>query len=188
MKSSNKEQHEVLSQMLDTIMSIILDSAESKKECNIMDALDFVNTAMTKLEKDLCLSTEDRKKISCIQEDVARLVSELKTREINRVVDTDNSDKYQVILHDDKKTPVSFAFYLLDKVFDQSFIQAQEIVLEVNHSKQAIVSEYFSEQSAQNKVQQACELILANGYEVKVGIIKIVSNKERIASDSRCSV
>lgn len=75
--------------------------------------------------------------------------------------------QYNVIFHNDDETPMMFVVQLLVEIFEHPIERAMVITESVHSSGKGIAGTY-SKEIAEQKVSEAAEVILANGFPLKI--------------------
>lgn len=75
--------------------------------------------------------------------------------------------RYKVIIHNDDFTTMDFVVMVLMKVFHKSQAEAEQLMLQVHHSDQAVVGIY-SYDVAQSKIQRATMMAREEGFPLRL--------------------
>jgi ATP-dependent Clp protease adaptor protein ClpS len=75
--------------------------------------------------------------------------------------------RYKVIIHNDDFTTMDFVVMVLMKVFHKSQAEAEQLMLQVHHSDQAVVGIY-SYDVAQSKIQWATMMAREEGFPLRL--------------------
>ena len=75
--------------------------------------------------------------------------------------------RYKVIIHNDDFTTMDFVVMVLMTVFHKSQAEAEQLMLQVHHSDQAVVGIY-SYDVAQSKIQRATMMAREEGYPLRL--------------------
>ena len=75
--------------------------------------------------------------------------------------------RYKVIIHNDDFTTMDFVVMVLMTVFHKSQAEAEQLMLQVHHSDQAVVGIY-SYDVAQSKIQQATMMAREEGFPLRL--------------------
>lgn len=75
--------------------------------------------------------------------------------------------RYKVIIHNDDFTTMDFVVMVLMKVFHKSQAEAEQLMLQVHHSDQAVVGIY-SYDVAQSKIQRATMMAREKGFPLRL--------------------
>lgn len=75
--------------------------------------------------------------------------------------------RYKVIIHNDDFTTMDFVVMVLMTVFHKSQAEAEQLMLQVHHSDQAVVGIY-SYDVAQSKIQRATMMAREKGFPLRL--------------------
>lgn len=75
--------------------------------------------------------------------------------------------RYKVIIHNDDFTTMDFVVMVLMTVFHKSQAEAEQLMLQVHHSDQAVVGIY-SYDVAQSKIQRATMMAREEGFPLRL--------------------
>ena len=75
--------------------------------------------------------------------------------------------RYKVIIHNDDFTTMDFVVMVLMTVFHKSQAEAEQLMLQVHHSDQAVVGIY-SYDVAQSKIQRATMMAREAGFPLRL--------------------
>ena len=75
--------------------------------------------------------------------------------------------RYKVIIHNDDFTTMDFVVMVLMTVFHKSQTEAEQLMLQVHHSDQAVVGIY-SYDVAQSKIQRATMMAREEGFPLRL--------------------
>ena len=75
--------------------------------------------------------------------------------------------RYKVIIHNDDFTTMEFVVMVLMTVFHKSQAEAEQLMLQVHHSDQAVVGIY-SYDVAQSKIQRATMMAREEGFPLRL--------------------
>lgn len=75
--------------------------------------------------------------------------------------------RYKVIIHNDDFTTMDFVVMVLMTVFHKSQAEAEQLMLQVHHSNQAVVGIY-SYDVAQSKIQRATMMAREEGFPLRL--------------------
>ena len=75
--------------------------------------------------------------------------------------------RYKVIIHNDDFTTMDFVVMVLMTVFHKSQAEAEQLMLQVHHSDQAVVGIY-SYDVAQSKIQRATMMARKEGFPLRL--------------------
>lgn len=75
--------------------------------------------------------------------------------------------RFKVIIHNDDFTTMDFVVMVLMKVFHKSQAEAEQLMLQVHHSDQAVVGIY-SYDVAQSKIQRATMMAREEGFPLRL--------------------
>ena len=75
--------------------------------------------------------------------------------------------RYKVIIHNDDFTTMDFVVMVLMTVFPKSQAEAEQLMLQVHHSDQAVVGIY-SYDVAQSKIQRATMMAREEGFPLRL--------------------
>ena len=75
--------------------------------------------------------------------------------------------RFKVIIHNDDFTTMDFVVMVLMKVFHTSQAEAEQLMLQVHHSDQAVVGIY-SYDVAQSKIQRATMMAREEGFPLRL--------------------
>ncbi len=77
--------------------------------------------------------------------------------------------KFQVIIHNDDFTTMEFVVMILTDIFLKSQEEAEDLMLQVHHSDQAVVGTY-SYDIAVSKASKAIDLARAEGFPLRLTV------------------
>jgi ATP-dependent Clp protease adapter protein ClpS len=77
--------------------------------------------------------------------------------------------KYDIVMHNNDKTPFDLVCYVLEEIFDMTSEEANKKALEIHNNQKSIVGTYIYE-IAVDKQYQATAIFNANGYFVNIDL------------------
>ena len=80
---------------------------------------------------------------------------------------TKTPPQYKVLLLNDDYTPMDFVLYVLERFFNKSQVEAQQVMLEA-HQKGVSIAGVYAFEIAETKVAQVLDTAKTEGYPLRV--------------------
>ncbi len=80
---------------------------------------------------------------------------------------TKTPPQYKVLLINDDYTPMDFVLYVLERFFNKSQVEAQQVMLEA-HQKGVSIAGVYAFEIAETKVAQVLDTAKTEGYPLRV--------------------
>jgi len=77
--------------------------------------------------------------------------------------------KFDIVMHNNDKTPFDLVCYVLEEIFDMTSEEANKKALEIHNNQKSVVGTYIYE-IAVDKQYQATAIFNANGYFMNIDL------------------